>query len=319
VFETESRARLATLPVGRAPQGLAFDASGSRLFVQDFLSRAVTVYDTSALVTGESYNPPRLADVPVVASETLAPSVLRGKQIFYDASDRRMNLDGYISCASCHLDGGADAQVWDFTQVGEGLRNTIPLAGRAGTGHGNVHWTANFDEIQDFENDVRAGFSGAGFLLDADFAATEDPLGAPKAGLSADLDALSAFVSSLDAFPPSPFRAADGGLTPLGLQGQALFAGLGCAACHPPPDYTDSLRHDVGTIRPSSGLGIGQPLTGVGFETPTLRGLWLSAPYLHDGSARTLADVLARPGHGGAHALSPDERRALASYLLQIE
>jgi hypothetical protein len=37
---------------------------------------------------------------------------------------------GYLSCASCHLDGEGDNLVWDFTQRGEGLRNTIPLRSR---------------------------------------------------------------------------------------------------------------------------------------------------------------------------------------------
>ena len=56
--------------------------------------------------------------------------------------------------------------------------------------HGNVHWTANFDEIQDFENDIRGRFGGRGFLSDGEFAVTSDPLGSPKAGLSEDLDIL---------------------------------------------------------------------------------------------------------------------------------
>ncbi len=319
VFDAASGSRLASLPAGRAPQGLVFSPDGNRLFVQNFLSRSVTVYDTSALVEGIHYNPPRIADVTTQAAETLSAQVLHGKRIFYNADDRRMNLDGYIACASCHLDGDSDGQVWDFTQVGEGLRNTIPLVGRAGLGHANVHWTANFDEIHDFENDIRFGFSGSGFMLDPDFQATEDPLGAPKAGLSSDLDALAAFVASLDSFPPSPFRRQDGSLTPEALLGQAIFASQGCATCHFPPTFTDGLRHDVGTIQASSGLGIGQPLAGVGFETPTLHGLWDSAPYLHNGQARTLEAVLNNPAHGGTDALTPTERAQLARYLLEIE
>ncbi len=319
VFDAKSGSHLASLPVGRGPQGLVFDADGSRLFVQNFLSRSVTVYDTSELIEGIHYNPPRIADVSTQASEPLTPQVLAGKRIFYDASDRRMNLDGYIACASCHLDGDSDGQVWDFTQVGEGLRNTIPLVGRAGLGHANVHWTANFDEIQDFENDIRFGFAGSGFMLDPDFQATEDPLGAPKAGLSSDLDALAAFVASLDFFPPSPFRRQDGSLTPQAALGQMIFARQGCATCHVPPTFTDGLRHDVGTIQASSGLGIGLPLAGVGFETPTLHGLWDSAPYLHNGQARSLEALLNNPAHGGTDALTPKERADLARYLLEIE
>ena len=84
-----------------------------------------------------------------------------GKRIFYNAADPRMGLDGYLSCATCHLEGGQDGRVWDFTDRNEGLRNTIDLRGRAGTGHGNLHWTANFDEVQDFENDIRNAFGGS--------------------------------------------------------------------------------------------------------------------------------------------------------------
>src|SRR6185436_17016021 len=119
---------------------------------------------------------PLLTEIRMVDTELLNARVLIGKRIFYNASDPRMNRDGYISCASCHLDGTSDGQVWDFTQVGEGLRNTIDLTGRAGIGHGRLHWTANFDEVQDFENDIREQFSGKGFLRDDRFADRSDPL-----------------------------------------------------------------------------------------------------------------------------------------------
>ena len=75
-----------------------------------------------------------------------------------------MSADSYISCASCHVDGGHDGRVWDFTGRGEGLRRTTDLRGRSGVGHGNVHWSGNFDEIQDFEHDIRGPFGGIGFL-----------------------------------------------------------------------------------------------------------------------------------------------------------
>jgi cytochrome c peroxidase len=228
-----------------------------------------------------------------------------------------MSRDGYLSCASCHLDGTHDGQVWDFTQVGEGLRNTIDLTGRAGTGHGNVHWTANFDEIQDFENDIRTQFSGNGFIREDRYAAVADPLGAPKARASNDLDALAAYVASLSRFPDSPHRGADGWLTQAGVRGREVFLTRGCADCHAGPRFTDTQRHDVGTTQPSSGMGIGAPLSGVGFETPTLQGIWDTAPYLHNGSAATLDEVLDYESHVGV--LSPGERGELVAYLLQID
>jgi len=265
-----------------------------------------------------------LATISTVSNETLSAQVLLGKQIFYNAKDSRMNLDSYISCASCHLDGGHDGRVWDFTDRGEGLRNTITLVGRAGMGHGRVHWTANFDEIQDFENDIRGPFHGDGFMSDALFNAgtRSEPLGDPKAGLSPELDALAAYVSSLATMPDSPFRNPDGLLTADALAGKALFASAGCASCHTGNQFTDSatgVLHDVGTIKPSSGQRLHQPLTGL--DTPTLRGLWDTAPYFHDGSAPTLLDVFAGTGHHAALTASLDaaQKQQLVAFLLQID
>jgi len=186
---------------GLAPQGAAFSADFHKLFVNDFMSRTVTIHDASGLLDGSKTTAPRLATVTTVASEPLDPVALRGKQIFYDANDRRMNRDGYIVCASCHLDGDSDGRVWDFTDQGEGLRNTIALTGRGGMRQGFVHWSANFDEIQDFEQPMRSFFGGTGFMSNVDFmsGARNQPLGGRKAGMSPDLDALAVYVSSLGA------------------------------------------------------------------------------------------------------------------------
>jgi hypothetical protein len=79
--------------------------------------------------------------------------------------------------------------------------------------------------------------------------------------------------------------------------------------------------HNVGTIKPSSGQRMGGPLTGL--DTPTLRGIWDSPPYLHDGSATTLKEVLttANPGdlHGVTSTLTSIEVDQLAAYLRQID
>ncbi|MEM7203604.1 MAG: Ig-like domain-containing protein [Planctomycetota bacterium] len=307
---------------GLAPQGLVLSEDG-RMFVHNFMSRNVTVYDVTGVTRSTTFAMPLITTVSTVANEALSPQELQGKQIFYNADDPRMNEDGYISCASCHLDGGQDGQVWDFTDRGEGLRNTISLQGRGGMGHGNVHWTANFDEIQDFENDIRGPFGGDGFMSDTLFGTgtVSNPLGQPKAGLSPELDALAAYVSSLSEFGQSPHRAPSGALTVAGARGKVVFEQLSCAQCHSGNNFTDGLLHNVGTIQRGSGQRIGGPLTGL--ETPTLRGLWNSAPYLHNGSAATLLDVITRRNptgqHGATRALTKQERADLVQYLLQID
>ncbi len=283
------------LQVGAAPQGICSDTTTRRSFVQNLMDRSVRVLETDALF--------RLGNVAVAASsvstvavEPLAAQVLLGKTIFYNASDPRMSAEGYISCATCHLDGSHDGRVWDFTGRGEGLRNTTTLQGRGGMAQGNVHWSANFDEIQDFEGDMRLFFGGSGFMSNSDYAATAAPLGAAKAGRSAPLDALAAYVGSLGAnsVPRSPQRSADGSMTAAAIAGASVFSALGCANCHAAPRFTDStvgagLLHDVGTLRETSGGRLGGTLNGI--DTPTLYGLWQTAPYFHDGSAASLDEV----------------------------
>ena len=99
---------------------------------------------------------------------------------------RDWRVTRYISCASCHNDGGHDGRVWDLTGFGEGLRNTISLRGRAGTATGFLHWSNNFDEVQDFEGQIRNLAGGTGLMTDAQFVTgtRSQPLGDAKAGVS---------------------------------------------------------------------------------------------------------------------------------------
>jgi DNA-binding beta-propeller fold protein YncE/fibronectin type 3 domain-containing protein len=326
VFDAYNQAAVSTISLGSqlAPQDIVLNASGTRLFVLNFMSRTVSAFDVAGLVNGTNSSATPLAIINAVTTEKLSAQVLQGKKIFYNAADPRMSLESYISCAVCHLDGGHDGRVFDFTDRQEGFRNTTKLQGKRGTAQGNVHWTANFDEIQDFELDIRNEFGGTGFIT-----GTPNPsLGVANAGRSADLDALAAFVASLSGVGRSPHRNADGTLTPESAAGRQLFRQLNCAACHAGPHFTDSrsgasnLRlHNVGTIKSSSGTRMGQTLTGL--DTPTLKGIWNTGPYLHDGSAATLLDVIttqnARNLHGTTTNLTATEQAQLVAYLRQID
>ena len=302
---------------GFAPQGLAVSPDGQRLFVSNFMDRSVTVFDLSQLHDREWVS--KLGEVRTVATEKLPSRVLLGKQLFYDALDPRLARDGYLSCASCHADGGSDGRVWDFTGFGEGLRRTISLRGRAGSGP--LHWSANFDELQDFEGQIRGFAGGQGLMADADFATRSEPLGAPKAGVSPELDALAAYMASLDRFAPSPWRNADGSLTADAQAGKLLFAAKGCASCHGGKDFDlatgaspgDLVLHDVGTLKASSGGRLGGVLPGI--DTPTLRAAWAAGAWLHDGSAGSMGDAIAAHNTG---ALGAEELRRLAAYVREI-
>jgi cytochrome c peroxidase len=302
--------------VGRAPQGIAI--VGKRLFVDNFMDRTVGIYDLAPLLDTGRAALPLITTPGTITTDKLTAQVLKGKQLFYDARDPRLARDRYLSCATCHNDGGHDGRVWDLTGFGEGLRNTTSLRGRAATAHGFLHWSANFDEVQDFEGQIRRLSGGAGLMSDsAYFALTRSqPLGTAKAGISADLDALAAYVASLTTFDASPYRTASGGLTTDAIRGRTLFENSGCASCHSGTGFTSSANAtllDVGTLKPSSGSRLGAPLTGI--DPPTLRDVWATAPYLHDGSASTLEAAIA--AHAAADFETSDLAE-LADYVRQI-
>jgi YVTN family beta-propeller protein len=310
---------LTKFDVGRAPQALAVSADGRRLYVQNFMDRSVSVIDLDPLVTLGEPRFPVLATVGTAGVERLPAQVLQGKQLFYDARDRRLARDAYMSCASCHNDAGHDGRTWDFTGLGEGLRNTPSLKGRGGMGQGFLHWSANFDEVQDFEGQIRTLAGGTGLMTDAQFntGTRNTPLGDRKAGVSADLDALAAYLASLATVERSPLRNADGTPTAAAVAGRAVFNGAGCATCHAGTAFTISADagalRNVGTLKPVSGRRLGAALTGL--DVPTLRDVWATGPYLHDGSAPTLAAAV--QAHAG-NTVSGTDLANLVAYLQQI-
>jgi YVTN family beta-propeller protein len=313
---------------GRAPQGLALSPDGLRLYVHNFMDRSVTVYELYPFIHSRSENInniPLIATLKTVTTESLSSEVLKGKQLFYDSEDPRLAKNQYTSCAACHNEGKGDGRIWDFSSAGEGLRNTISLIGHGGTAQGPLHWTANFDEVHDFEGQIRGDMQGgSGLMSDEDFnsGTHSQSWGDSKAGLSDDLDNLASYVASLNKTPDSPYKKRDGSFTADAQAGKALFISKGCYDCHSGEHFTDSAKdnlHNIGTIKPTSGHRLSSELKG--FDTPTLKGLWMTAPYLHDGSAQTLQDAIAlmQDDNGVPIETTAQERDLLASYILQLD
>lgn len=312
ILDAWTRQEILRFPTGRAPQGLVLSPDGLTLFVQNFMDRTISIHDVGGIVRGGAAAPVMLATLSTITTEALPAQVLQGKKLFHDAKDPRLALQEYMSCASCHNDGGHDGRVWDLTNLGEGLRNTITLKGHGS--HGALHWSGNADEVQDFDNQIRNLAGGTGLIT----AGTPNaPLGAANAGRNADLDALAAYVKSLTVSGNSPLRNGTGGLTADATEGQQIFRAQNCAACHSGANFTNSALDvfaNVGTLKPTSGKRLGAALTGL--DVPTLRGAWATAPYLHDGSAATLADAI--KAHQGV-TLSAADLAKLAAFVASID
>lgn len=320
MYSRSSSSIVSGVDAGLTPHGLYLDKQTSRLYSNNFLGRSVSVYDVSSVLSGTSMSVARLAEVKTVSTETLSPAVLAGKKVFYNAAASEMSLNKYMSCASCHSDGSQDGMTWNFTGRGQGNRSTTTLLGRSGMGHGNVHWTANFDEIQDFENDIRKFFGGSGFLAQADWdnLETQKPLGAnKKAGKSTDLDNLAKYVESLNTHPRSPERNDDGTLTASALDGRRVFKDMNCATCHSGATKQDNLLHKSAMTNSKDHK---DEAFIKGVDTPSLIGIWATAPYFHDGRAAMLADVF-NEGHGlpAGTTLSVQDAQNLANYLRSFD
>ncbi|MBT8151559.1 MAG: NPCBM/NEW2 domain-containing protein, partial [Gammaproteobacteria bacterium] len=317
VFDTHNGFELMRLPTGMAPQSVALSSDGSIAYVHNFMSRSISRFNLSQMLETDLPASNVLPSINTVSAESLSANVLLGKQLFYDAADDRLSRDNYMSCASCHKEGKHDGRTWDLAGMGEGLRRTITLEGR-GVGHGRQHWTGNFDEVQDFENQIRILNLGNGLLSQGDYDTTADTLGTPKAGLSPDLDALAAYVESLTAVPDSPHRPSAANMDAAAQNGKALFISKNCSGCHTPSGTTDSAsaaRHDVGTIDSDSGQRLGSTLTG--FDTPAILGAWSKPPFLHDGAAHSLQAAI--NAHTSLPALQTSDVDDLAAFIRQAE
>lgn len=283
------------LALGHNPRAVRVAPDGKTFYVYNSLDFSVAAYDAGRLELR--------ATIPV-CDDPLGDRLRRGKILFHSAL-QPMAGRRWVSCSSCHPDGDPDGRTW---QKQEGQRDTPALAGLAWTHP--ILWSANRDEVQDFEHTIRGPLMQGRGLIRRD---AQPVLGPPNKGLSADLDALAAYTDS-HTFTLSPHAKA--GLSEAAQRGRAIFfsATTGCSQCHAGPFYTDSrprppermVRHDVGT-----GGDDPTEIMGPAYDTPTLLGVYRTAPYLHHGKAKTLEEVFT--------AYNPADRHGTTGHLTKAQ
>jgi cytochrome c peroxidase len=117
--------------------------------------------------------------------------------------------------------------------------------------------------------------------------------------------------------PADSPRLVKGRFSEAARRGEALFKSTdtGCSNCHEGELFTDLHSYNVGTHS-------GFDKEDREFDTPTLRELWRTGPYLHDGSAATMREVLTtrnpKDEHGKTSQLTAQQINELAEYLLSL-
>ncbi|MBL8685801.1 MAG: c-type cytochrome [Myxococcales bacterium] len=193
------------------------------------------------------------------------------------------DLGGGIACASCHAEGGDDGHVWNFRATGP-LRTPSLYALRS---DGPYHR----------RGDVRSLRA----LLD-------QTMSARMSGPTLDDTRVAAMRRWITRIRVPTAVAVE----PAVERGQAVFrrADTQCATCHSGESLTDGRAHSLSTTG-----------TGERWMTPSLLGLSMRAPYMHNGCATTLGATLTGCGgnnHGSIRTLTEDEREDLFAYLRSL-
>jgi len=297
-----------TQQIGLEPGAIILDEKKRRLYVLTITGQEIIVLNAN---TGDVMHRTRFTNDPTPFF------IARGRYLFGTATDKRLTKDQWISCAVCHPDGDEDGRQWD---LGHGPLDTHSLRGCLETAP--LHITGHLDEIQDTYRFTRMISAGLWFVPRDRM---HDYFGKSNAGIDPDLDALAAYINTLKRKkPPQPPSE----ISETIKKGRDLFFNkqTDCARCHPPPYYTDSgrrdaqgnfLKHDVGTRLPSESIKHQK------LDTPSLLGLSRSEPYLHDGRAKTLSEVLEKYNpqdrHGKTSHLDEKQIEALVEFLNYLE
>lgn len=256
-----------------------------------------------------AYIPP---DNPLTADK-----INLGKQLYFDP---RLSADGTVACATCHAPdkgfsdgrptstgikgqvGGRNApvtinrlfsqdQFWDGRSPSLEDQALGPVQNPIEMGHTLPAMVATLDKMQGYKEQFKKAF-GTGVTKE----------GVAKAIASFERT-LVCGNSAFDRFEAGDKKA----LSPSAQRGLTLFQGkkANCVACHTGFNFTDESYHNLGV-----GMGKKDPDLGRfkitkkesdtgAFKTPTLRNIAASAPYMHDGSEKTLEAVIDFYDKGG--------------------
>ena len=283
----------ARIPVGRNPRGALLSPDGKRLYVANRLDDNVSVIDTSS---------EKVVSTIDLGGPKTVNALRRGEQMFFTAD---YAFQGQFGCANCHLDATIDGLQWDLEPDGFGkdIVDNRSLEDLAGTEP--FKWNGGNPDMP-----TECG------------PRTEKYFYRSQSYNSQELTDVVTFVYSLP-YRPNRYRLPNGELTPAQERGKAIFERTKykngnpipeknqCAYCHSGPKYTNQQQVDVGTGKSTDRSPV--------IDVPQLPNVAYSAPYLHDGSARSLEEIWTvfnpKDTHGVSNDLTKDELNDLIEYL----
>jgi mono/diheme cytochrome c family protein len=281
-----------TFSVGAGPSGIAVDAAHNVAYVDNALDQSVSKIDLSQSFSPDAAVFPSMTTLVRELPSPYSPQALAGRQFFFDATNPHVTPAGVVACASCHPAGNDDGLIWfeNTTNVSFRHRRTPHLA-NAKTPTAPFHWDGQFPTMSALVESTMTNIMGGD-------------------GLLVDTSGVQPFIDEIVKAPVLPVT--DSAAV---ARGQALFtsAQVQCSTCHVGTYLTDDLLHAV--LVPES---LDPADTIMQANTPGLHGVFLEAPYFHDGRAATLLDVLSDPAMGHAQGLSAGQLSDLVAYVQSL-
>ncbi len=283
----------ARIPVGRNPRGALLSKDSKRLYVANRLDDNISVIDTYT---------DRVTSIIDLGGPKIINALRRGEQLFFTAD---YAFQGQFGCSNCHLDATIDGLQWDLEPDGFGkdIVDNRSLESLAGTEP--FKWNGGNPDMP-----TECGPRTEKFFYRS------------QSYTPQELTDLVTFVYSLP-YRPNRYRLPNGELTPAQERGKAIFERSKyksgkpipeknqCAYCHRGPKYTNQQQVDVGTGKSTDRSPV--------IDVPQLPNVAYSAPYLHDGSARSLEEIWTvfnpKDTHGVSNDLTKDELNDLIEYL----
>lgn len=249
-----------------------------------------------------------------------AEKISLGRQLYFDG---RLSSDGRVSCASCHdpAKGFSNGEQFATGIDGKkGGRNSPTIINSA---YGKLQfWDGRAKSLEDqalgpIQNPIEMnmgledlvsrlnGIEGYQKQFQKVFGTEVTSDGIAKAIAAYERTVLSGGA------PYDKFRAGDqAALTEASMRGMKLFFGkANCSACHSGASFSDNGFHNIGIPGSDEGRAVISKSSGDkgSFKTPTLREIARTAPYMHDGSLKTLEEVVTRYNKGGTPHPQLDE------------
>ena len=240
-----------------------------------------------------------------------------GRHLFYE---KGLSIDSSVSCASCHIQRYAfsdTARVSRGFQGDTGFRNSSSLTNAAfqsaffrDGGVKTLERAVHPPVLTPFEMNILPTDMLERLTQNNQYVKMFDEAFGTVPDYKGVVNALATFQRTLISFDTPYDRYLEGEIEALNeseVRGLELFrsARLNCVQCHTEPLFIDNQIHNIGLYNVYKDYGRGRVTLDSAdygkFRTPTLRNIAVSWPYMHDGSLKTLDEVVRFYESGGVN------------------